>query len=564
MKLNNKQLIYTVAVLALFNMSSCKQDDFLDRLPQDKLTVDVLFKTENDLKLYANQFYTSLPVQYSDQDSQSDNQVPNSINSFLAGTDQVPGSGGGWSAGDWAGIRACNYFLRNNTDPALAQNIKDRYNAEVRFFRAMYYWDKVVRFGDVPIYETDLNNLSPELYNPRDPHKKVMDFVLKDLDFAVANLPESAAENRVHKYAALALKSRIALWEGTFRKYHSLGDAEVFLQAAADASLQVINSGKYEIYSTGKPDVDYNNLFIQDDLTKNKENILSRIYITNISTTNYSRGAGNGNGYSKSLIESYLCKDGKPISVSPLYAGDDTPENEVKNRDPRYPQTIATPGYIMTINENGSTDKLARPNVGTNATSTGYQIIKGRSSDVKLQNANQDNIDRFIFRYAEVLLNYAEAKAELGQLTQDILDMSVNKLRKRVGMPDMSLAGLTPDPNTPFPGISLPLQEIRRERRIELAGEGFRFRDILRWRAGEIINNPKTLLGMKLTDAYKATYPKDANGKSQVDNVLRDAQGNVRVYPNITARVWDNKMYLYPLPKDQLLLNKNFKQNPGW
>lgn len=161
-----------------------------------------------------------------------------------------------------------------------------------------------------------------------------MDFVLKDLDFAVANLAEPTAENRVHKYAALALKSRIALWEGTFRKYHSLGDAEVFLQAAADASLQIINSGKYDIYSTGKPDADYNSLFIQDDLSKNKESILSRIYITNISTTNYSRGAGNGNGYSKSLIESYLCKDGKPISVSPLYAGDDTPENEVKTEIP--------------------------------------------------------------------------------------------------------------------------------------------------------------------------------------------------------------------------------------
>ncbi|WP_407484658.1 RagB/SusD family nutrient uptake outer membrane protein [Elizabethkingia miricola] len=564
MKLNKKQFIYTAAVLALVSLSSCKQDNFLDRAPQDKPTEDILFKTENDLRLYNNQFYETLPVEYSSQDSQSDNQVPNSVNSFLAGTDQVPGSGGGWSAGDWSNIRACNYFLRKNNDPQLDQNIKNKYNAEVRFFRAMYYWDKVVRFGDVPIYETYLNENSPELYNPRDPHKKVMDFVLKDLDFAVANLPDPTTENRVHKYAALALKARVALWEGTFRKYHSLGDAEVFLQAAADASLQIINSNRYEIFSTGRPDADYNSLFIQDDLSKNRESILSRIFITNINTTNYSRGAGNGDGYSKDLINAYLCTDGKPISVSPLYAGDDTPENEVKNRDPRYPQTIATPGYIMFINENGSTTKLERPNLGTSATSTGYQIIKGRSSDAKLQNANQDNIDRFIFRYAEVLLNYAEAKAELGQLTQDVLDISINKLRKRVGMPDMSLASLTPDPNTPFPGISLPLQEIRRERRVELAGDGFRFKDLLRWRAGELINNPKTIQGMKLTDAYKATYPKDANGKSQVDNVLLDAQGNVRVYPNITARAWDNKMYLYPLPKDQLLLNKSFKQNPGW
>ena len=112
------------AIAALINVSSCKRDELLDRAPQDKLTEDVLFKTENDLKLYVNQFYTSLPVEFSDQDSQSDNQVPNSINSFLAGTDQVPGSGGGWSAGDWSGIRACNYFLRKNADPQLGQDIK--------------------------------------------------------------------------------------------------------------------------------------------------------------------------------------------------------------------------------------------------------------------------------------------------------------------------------------------------------------------------------------------------------------------------------------------------------
>ncbi|WP_407510128.1 RagB/SusD family nutrient uptake outer membrane protein [Elizabethkingia anophelis] len=284
-----------------------------------------------------------------------------------------------------------------------------------------------------------------------------------------------------------------------------------------------------------------------------------------MNTTNYSRTIGeSGMGFSKDFVDSYLCKDGKPISVSPLYAGDDTPENEVKNRDPRFPQTIATPGAVITINEDGSIIRLVRPNIGTNVTSTGYQVIKGRSPDVRLWNANQDNIDRFIFRYAEVLLNYAEAKAELGQLTQDVLDISINKLRKRVGMPDMSLANLTPDPKTPFPGISLPLQEIRRERRVELAGDGFRFKDLLRWKAGELINNSKTILGMKLTDAYKATYPKDANGRSQVDNILRDAQNYIRVYPNITIRAWNNKMYLFPLPKDQLLMNKNFQQNPGW
>ncbi len=168
------------AIAALINVSSCKRDELLDRAPQDKLTEDVLFKTENDLKLYVNQFYTSLPVEFSDQDSQSDNQVPNSINSFLAGTDQVPGSGGGWSAGDWSGIRACNYFFKKECRSTIRSRYK-KINTMPRFvfFRAMFYWDKVVRFGDVPIYETDLNETSPELYNPRDSHKKSNGFCLK-------------------------------------------------------------------------------------------------------------------------------------------------------------------------------------------------------------------------------------------------------------------------------------------------------------------------------------------------------------------------------------------------
>ncbi|KIO77602.1 hypothetical protein TH53_08075 [Pedobacter lusitanus] len=550
-----RYIIFATIVVAGF--SSCKQEDFLDRFPKDKINEQIYFKSEVDLKLYANQFYTALPVEFSNNDNNSDNMIPGNRNTFLSGIYVVPASGGGW---DWGNIRSCNFFLKRYEKSEIPEAAKQKYAAEVRFFRALFYWQKVIQFGAVPILEQDLTENSPELFASQNTHKEVMDFVLKDLDFAVANLTEPSAENRLNKYAALALKARICLWEGTFRKYHGLADEHVFLQATADAAQTIINSNLYGLYSTGNPGQDYRNLFIQDDLSKNKEAILSRIYISNINTTNYTRAISAGNtGYSKDFVRSYLCKDGLPPALSPLYAGDDTPENEVKDRDPRYTQTIATPGYVMTQNPDGTQDKISIPRVGTSATTTGYQVIKGRSSDPAQSNANQETIDRFIFRYAEVLLNYAEAKAELGQLDQTVVDVSINKLRARAGMPNMVLANLVADPNTIFPGVSLPLQEIRRERRVELAGDGFRFNDLLRWKAGKLIERPETILGMKLTPAYKTNYP-----SSQVSGIALNADGYIRVYSNITNRLWYDKMYLYPLPIDQLTLNGNLKQNPGW
>ncbi len=545
-----------IAVMALAAFSSCKKEAFLDRFPLDSFSELTFFKTETDLKLYANQFYSTLPVEFASNDVASDDEVPLSQNSFLAGTYVIPATGGGW---DWGTIRSCNFFLQRYQNATIDAVIKEQYAAEVRFFRAMFYWQKVIRFGDVPIYEKDLNETSPELYSARNKHKDVMAFVLKDLDFAVANLPASVPNNRINKYVALALKARICLWEGTFRKYHSLGDESVFLQAAADASKAIIDSRVFDLYTTGNPNIDYVNLFLQKDLTKNKETILASIYITNTTTNGYTRTISEAStGFSKAFVRSYLCTDGRPYGVSPLYKGDNTPEDEVANRDPRYYQTIGIPGFVLTQNTDGTQIKIVLPKIGTAATSTGYQIIKGRSSDPAMYNANQDDIDRFIFRYAEALLNYAEAKAELGQLDQAVIDLTINKLRARVGMPNMVLTSLVADPNTPFPTISLPIQEIRRERRVELAGDGFRFNDLLRWKAGKLIENTDTYSGMKLTPEYKAKYP-----ASQVNNILLDANGFVRVYT--IARVWNDKMYLYPLPIDQLTLNpKLAPQNTGW
>lgn len=553
-----KYLIQSILVAVTLLTVSC--NDYLDRFPKDSFSEPTFFKTENDLIYYANQFYGSLPVQRMDNDNNSDNMVPQSINTFLAGTYTVPGSGGGWASGDWANIRSCNYFLEHYS--RAETSFKERYAGEVRFFRALFYWYKVVNFGDVPLLLKALNDNSEELYGPREKREKVMDeVVLEDLKFAVANLPEKnqAAAGRLHKDAARALMSRICLWEGTYRKYRSIEGADTYLDACVKASEELMDAG-YDIYSTGNTDEDYRNLFIQKDLKSNPEAIFYRAYITDKNTHNYTRQASENNtGMSKDFVDSYLfLEDGKPIGLTNHPYDDSTPAKECEGRDPRYAQTIATPGFIMTLPDLA----VNLPAIGTSRTSTGYWNIKGRSSDLAQFNADKSDLDLFIFRYAEVLLNYAEAKYELtGSLTIAELDKSINLIRDRVGMPHLTTTPDT-DPNAVdygYPVASL-LYEIRRERRIELVGEGFRFNDIIRWKAGKLIEGVKTIRGMKLTDELRSQYA----DPSSLNNIAVDDNYYIIVYPSIaTTRKWNDKSYLYPLPIDEKD-RCHYEQNPGW
>ena len=553
-----KYLIQSIGVAVTLLTVSC--NDYLDRFPKDSFSEPTFFKTENDLIYYANQFYGSLPVQRMDNDNNSDNMVPQNINTFLAGTYTVPGSGGGWASGDWANIRSCNYFLEHYS--RAETSFKERYAGEVRFFRALFYWYKVVNFGDVPLLLKALDDNSEELYGPREKREKVMDeVVLEDLKFAVANLPEKnqAAAGRLHKDAARALMSRICLWEGTYRKYRNIEGADTYLDACVKASEELMDAG-YDIYSTGNTDEDYRNLFIQKDLRSNPEAIFYRAYITDKNTHNYTRQASENNtGMSKDFVDSYLfLDDGKPIGLTSHPYDDSTPAKECEGRDPRYTQTIATPGFIMTLPDLA----VNLPAIGTSRTSTGYWNIKGRSSDLAQFNADKSDLDLFIFRYAEVLLNYAEAKYELtGSLTIAELDKSINLIRDRVGMPHLT-TNPDADPNAVNYGYTVAplLYEIRRERRIELVGEGFRFNDIIRWKAGKLIEGVKTIRGMKLTDELRSQYA----DPSSLNNIAVDDDYYIIVYPSIaTTRKWNDKSYLYPLPTDEKD-RCHYEQNPGW
>lgn len=551
-----------IVFFAVLAFASCKKDKFLNRYPLSDISPQNYFTNETDLQLYCNQYYATLPVQnFLYADDNSDDKANQSVNQLLAGTLVVPSSvsdqkNSGTASWDFSFIRTCNFFLANYQRASETDSIKNMYAGETYFFRALDYWNKVKAFNDVPYINTYITDTSNAiLYGSRMPHKQVMDSVLKDITYAVAHLPISSADGRVNRYIALSLKARVCLWEGTWRRYFQAGDETGYLQAAADAADQVINSGSFSLYTTGHPTTDYYNLFIQDELKGNPEAIMPMRYLTTVLMNNIDRSLGEaGDGYSKAFVRSFLCTDGLPPALSLLYKGDDSLDAEMVNRDPRLSQQIATRGFNFLDG-----DLITLPRIGTTVTSTGYQPVKGRSSSLAYWNANASTLDFFIFRYAEILLIAAEAKAELGTCTQAVVDNTINKLRDRVGMPHMVISSLVKDPQSVFPNLPVLLDEIRRERRVELGAEGFRFDDLHRWHAGTLINNPETILGMKLLPVVRAQYP-----ASQVSNIVTDANNYIRVYPGIAARTWDDKMYLYPIPKQELTLNPNISQNPGW
>ncbi|MDF2515807.1 MAG: RagB/SusD family nutrient uptake outer membrane protein [Sphingobacterium sp.] len=577
--------IFFIYILLGIGMTACTKD-YLQRLPESAVRPEDSFKTEKDLALFTKSFYDALPSAEGVYNESVDNIVKTTLDDELTGKRQVPISGGGWT---WTNLRNINYFLENcfNTVPEAAAA---PYAAEARFFRAYFYFDKLKRFGDVPWYDKVIDKDDEEqLKKPRDPRALIVDNIIADLDYAIKYLPfekKDSNTERATKWTALALKSRVALFEGTFRKYHTefnLPGANGLLEIAADAALEVIKSGQYSIYN-GAGTNSYGALFNSVNSIPS-EIILARKFSDALqiwhNVNYYTITASYGKpGLDKNLVDSYLMNDGSRFTDKPNYRTM-TFKEEVQNRDPRLSQTIRTPGYKRI----GGAAPVA-PSFGNSV--TGYQLIKF-VGDVKYDNFNRSENDMPIFRYAEVLLNYAEAKAELGKLNQSDLDMSIKLLRDRVGMPNMNMeqANLKPDPflEEDYKNVSGNLKgvilEIRRERRIELVMESFRWDDILRWKSGKLV-----------TRQFKGMYF-PGTGKFDLDNDGKDDiwiyegekptapgvqllklgseislefgnSGNVIVNPLIKKVFDENKDYLYPIPVQELQLNTNLKQNPGW
>lgn len=578
-----KYSIYITGLLILLIINTGCEGDDLDTPPKDLIDATDFFKTEDQLETYVNGFYEMLPGQnvYED-DAASDNIIPLLVRERVKGTRIVPvdSESGGWS---WRDLRSINFFL-NNLDEVEDDDIKREYSSYAKFFRAYFYFNKVKTFGDVPWYEEVLEAGDEGLYKERDSREFVMENVLKDINDAIEFLPTQVELHKITRYTALILKARICLFEGTYRKYHELGGHEQFLKQAVDASNELMNSGAYSLYTAGDVNSSYRELFDLINQTST-ETILARDYDAEFLTHNIgnlTNSSTNGSfGAPKDFINSYLLKNGERFTD---ISGYDTIGyyNEMQNRDPRLKQTVAGPNFVAYEEETPEIIDLS-------VTTTGYRIIKSISTKNQWENKTSIN-DIIIFRYAEALLIYAEAKAELGTITQSDLDRSINLLRDRVGMPHLNLAAAnaSPDPylenmypnvdGGPNKGVIL---EIRRERRIEMFMEGLRWDDLMRWKEGGKLEDP--FLGIYF-DGLGA-YDFNRDGSTDVYLHDGDASGAPAGTPNIidvnkrrlTNGTYGNlipfndnvvfdesKDYLYPIPIEELSLNPNLSQNPGW
>ena len=573
-----------MAVASLFAVS-CD----LDKLPLANLSPDSFFSTRNELDAFANNFYTNFPGS-SVFEEESDLIIKNSRSDWMRDGRSVPGSGGGWT---WTALRDFNTLIEMSSN-CTDENVRDEYIGVARFFRAWFYFEKVKRFGDVPWYDRQLGSSDKDLYKPRDSRELVMSHVVEDLDFAIAHLPVKHSVYKVTKWTALALKSRACLFEGTFRKYHGFKldghTAEWYLEQAAAAGEEFISTSGYSVYAGGGVENSYRDLFASEDAI-GTEIILARDYDKNLSIkhngTYYTLGNYGNPGMTRKMFCSYLMKDGSRFTDKDGWKIMSFVD-EVKNRDPRLSQSIRTPGYKRI-----GSDKVEAPDFGH--TETGYMITKymqGADLGVDLYGASYNDLP--LFRSAEVYLNFAEAKAELGTLTQADLDKSIKLLRDRVGMPniDLAVANASPDPylmaeDTGYPNVTGAnagvILEIRRERTVELFDENFRFYDLIRWKNGQAITHK--FLGMYFP--APGAYDLDGNGTLDVcfytDSAPSGLPANVvkfkigeRIfftegdhgYVDVTRNlpgVWnENRDYFYPIPTDELTLNPNLVQNPGW
>lgn len=589
-----------IAALALsMGLASC--DNLLDLSPKSEISQDDYFKTESDLQLFSNSFYNNL-LNKSPYDDQSDIYVQQTLSDEMLGGNKrtVPASDGGWT---WTDLRKMNTLLEY-INQCSDEKAVVKYTALTRFFRAFFYFEKVKRFGDVPWYDVELGSADEALYKPRDSRELVMTHMIEDVDYAIDNLPDEKEETsspyRANRWAALALKAQFCLYEGTYRKYHGLSleghDYTYYLDLAAKAAQEIMEQGPYKLYSTGHPESDYLMLFAEEDANPDEYIFAIKfdygLSIYHNATAHTLVPTQGRPGLTRKMVNTYLMKDGTAFTDQPGWQ-EMTFLEETKNRDPRLAQSIRTPGYTRI----GQTEVLA-PDLSLSV--TGYQPIKfvqdPTASGGQVDRNDRSTCDLPVYRFAEVLLNYAEAKAELGTLTQTDLDNSINLIRRRVDMPDlnMSKANANPDrylsdPATGYPNVTGSnkgvILEIRRERTIELNQEGFRFDDLVRWKAGACID--QDIYGMYFPGAGE--YDLSGDGKPDIilytsgtakpsadsgvlvyeigkDILLTGSNsGYVYYHKNIARTPFNEERdYLYPIPINERSLNPNLTQNPGW
>ncbi|MCX2451802.1 RagB/SusD family nutrient uptake outer membrane protein [Pedobacter sp. PLR] len=597
------QTTYILALgLMTIGLTACKKD-FLQRNPQTEITEGAFFQSPIDLETYSNGFYGQISASYSDinSDNISNYNADGEVDIMLRGS--ISSSNiGGWDKKDWENLRKINFMLDHigqvKGDPVLIKH----FVGIAKFFRANFYFEKIKKYHNVPWYGHVLSETDPDLYKGQDPRALVVDSVLSDLNYAVANIKDDsktkAANTRVTKWAALALLSRFSLHEGTFRKYHDeiglTGDYQRFLDAAVAASDKIMKEGGFTLVSTGNGALDYRSLFVSPSLATNKEMIMWADYNKELNVGNNSHTVLDYTwSLSRNLADTYLKKDGTPFTSTPGY--NTKVYTEVfADRDPRMAETIINPGFrgASTIDE----PYRIKPTLG------GYNQIKFYPRDPALRLGWEMNYTGLpIFRYAEILLINAEAKAEKGNINQGDLDQTINLLRTRVQMPALTMSvALDPVLAAAYPNASgAVLLEIRRERRVETACEGFRFNDLMRWKCGNLFQDSQqgmyvpALGGLDVTgdgkpdiailpspddessianipaverDKLSKYYLKDKTGKDQNFYLTNGTSGFIAfTRDRDQPRNFISPKYYYrPIPIGETVVNPQLKQVFGW
>ncbi len=576
-----KIILFAIATLTLV---SC--DDFLETEPFDKLVPNTFFATEKDLELYTTSFYQQM-LPSADAATQGDGMADYSSitqsSNFISGNYSSVNEGS-WN---WTALRNINYFLLHYNNEAIPQEARNHYAGVARFFRAWFYIEKVQRYGNVPWYDAPLDTQDESLYKTQDSRETVMENVLADLNFAAENI-RNAKDNTsslITRQVALAYKSRIALFEGTYRKYHTelnlTSSADRWLNEAADAAKKVMDSKQYSIYNTGKPDSDYRTLFISENAVSQEvmfalvfNNSLRRWHALTWKFNSATYGARWG--LNKQFINTYLMTDGSRFTDKAGYE-EMLFVNEMADRDKRLAQTVRSIGYKR------SDGSAAPPNFGY--TFTGYHILKYSLDNKSLDGVGEAYNTIPLMRYAEVLLNYAEAKAELGQFNETVWNESIGLLRSRAGVsPAVPATADAYLQTVYFPEISDKyLLEVRRERGIELCYENLRYQDLMRWKKGKLIempwqgiyvpamNQPMDLDGNGTPDvsfvSATPTSPQAGVTYFVIDNNISKLSNGTSGYVIWGAnekRNFEDKKYLYPISNSDMVLNPNLVQNPGW
>jgi hypothetical protein len=547
-RLLNKYKYFFLILVA----TGCKKT--LDLTPQDQISDASFWKTAGHFQLAANDFYYGLQEVPQYIDINSDIAFGAGANTVSNGSYLPSASSTVWD-NSYTQIRAVNYLLQKAPESNLGTAI-DRWVGESLFFRAYYYWKLVKSFGGVPKVDKVLDVTSKELYTPRSSQADMIDFILADLDSAVNKLPKQSGLTsdeigRVTQGAALALRARAALYEGTWEKYHGGGDGSKYIDIAIAAAEQLVSSNEYALY-TDKGADSYKYLFIlQGD--DSKEVILARRYYANRIVHNWTRELWfNAMVPTKSMADMYLANDGLPITQSSQFQGYNTLTSEFQNRDPRMSMTFIVPGSTIFF-EGGLWQPTFPGFSGSNATHTGYMIRKFLDETLDATQFKGE-YDFKEFRYAETLLILAEALYEKnGSISDQDLDRTINVVRSRVNMPPLTNAFVLAH------SLNM-LDEIRRERTVELSFEGYRRDDLRRWKTAETVM-PQAIRGVRFVGTeYQQKYPNLVIGTDiQVDN-----NGFIVAEP-AASRQFLPKHYLDPLPLQQIQLSKgSLTQNTGW